>query len=181
MVSSVGVQKFTSQMIPTPGFNNHNPNNDGFSNKAINPCPMNLESSENVSMFPTVETFSTASQPTQQKPQFGGQNCRISHEIGDQMGSGIRSTFEQRSNGLSNGPVSGGMGIMANNISQINSVGTSDCYLTDNSAQPLHEHFDQHHHPIMQGAVALSSLNTCSSILKLILDFVIWWKRKRKK
>ncbi|XP_073286278.1 histone acetyltransferase HAC1-like isoform X1 [Primulina huaijiensis] len=149
MVSSVGVQKMRSQMIPTPGFNN--PNNDGLSDKAINSCPMNLKSSKNISMFPTVETFSSAAQSTQQNQQFGSQNSHISRDIEGHMGSGIRSTFEQRSNGLSNGPVSGGMGIMANNISQINSAGTSECYLTDNSAQPLHERFDQHHLPIMQG------------------------------
>ncbi|XP_073148245.1 histone acetyltransferase HAC1-like [Henckelia pumila] len=153
MVSSVGVQKIRSQMIPTPGFSN--PNNDGLNDKAINHGPVNVESSNNVSMFPTVET-SIASQSSRQKPQVGGQNSR-SRNIGAHMGSEIRSTFDQMSNGLSNGPISGEMGITENNIPLINGVGNSEHYLTGtaygNSAQPLHGHFDQrhHHHPIMQG------------------------------
>ncbi|KZV31375.1 hypothetical protein F511_05479 [Dorcoceras hygrometricum] len=152
MVSSVGVRKIRSQMIPTPGF--LNPTNDGLDDEAINHCPLNLESSSNVSMFPTVKS-SIASQPMRQKPQVGCQNNRISRTIGDQMGSGIKSTFKQISNGISNGGLSEGMGTMENNISMITGAGTSEHYLTgtayDNYSQPSHEHFDQQHYTIMQG------------------------------
>ncbi|KAL2547782.1 Histone acetyltransferase HAC12 [Forsythia ovata] len=150
MLTSMGVQRMTSQMIPTPGFSN--PSND-INNNANNQSFMNPESS-NVGAFPAVES-TIVSQPVQQKQHVGGQNSRMLHNIGGHMGGGIRSTLQQTSYGLSNGSLNGGLGMIANNIPPMNGPGTSEGYLTGtmhgNSPKPSHPHFDQHQRPVMQG------------------------------
>ncbi|PIN09129.1 Histone acetyltransferase [Handroanthus impetiginosus] len=148
MVTSMGIQRMTSQMIPTPGFNNSN-NND-VNNNANNQSFMNMETSNNAGAFPAVES-SIVSQPMQQRQHVGGQNSRILHNIGGHMGGGIRSTLQQKSYGLSNGPLNGGLGMMGTNRSMINGPGTNESYLSGtmfgNSSKPLHQHFDQHQRP----------------------------------
>ncbi|KAL0327972.1 UNVERIFIED_CONTAM: Histone acetyltransferase HAC1 [Sesamum calycinum] len=152
MMTSMGGQRMTSQMIPTPGFSSSS-NND-VNNNADNQSFMNMESSSNVGAFPAVES-SIVSQPMQQKQHVGGQNSRILHNIGGHMGGEIRSTLQQKSYGLSNGPLNGGLGMMGNNMSMMNGPGTTEGYLSGtmygNSTKPLHQHFDQHQRPIMQG------------------------------
>ncbi|KAL0289036.1 UNVERIFIED_CONTAM: Histone acetyltransferase HAC1 [Sesamum calycinum] len=106
-MTSTGVHRITSQMIPTPGVNNSN-NNDINSN-ASNDTLMNMESSNSVG---------------------------------------------QKSFGLSSGPLTGGLGMTGKNISAMN-PGTTEGHLTGNiygnSTKSLHQHFDQHQQPVMQG------------------------------
>ncbi|XP_057503767.1 histone acetyltransferase HAC1-like [Actinidia eriantha] len=138
MVSSIGVQRVTSQMIPTPGFNTNN--NQSF---------MNLASSNNDGAFSTVES-KMVSLPLQQKQHIVGQNSRILHNLDSNISSGSRSGLQQKSYGFSNG----GLGMMRSNLQLINGPGTSEGYLTatpyGNSPKPLH-HYDQHQRPMMQG------------------------------
>ncbi|KAF2309187.1 hypothetical protein GH714_001119 [Hevea brasiliensis] len=108
-MSSMGVQRMPSQMIPTPGFNSNNNNNSN------NQSYVNMESSSNVGGYSTVES-AMASQPQQQKQYAGGQNSRILQNLGSQMGSNIRSGLQQKSYGFSNGALNGGMGMIGNNI-----------------------------------------------------------------
>ncbi|KAL2482167.1 Histone acetyltransferase HAC12 [Forsythia ovata] len=148
MMTSTGVQRMASQMIPTPGFNSSS-NNDVNSN-ANNQSFMNLESSNNIGAFPTGES-TIVSQPMQQKQHVGGQNSRILHNIGGHLGGGIRSTLQQKSYGLSNGPLNGGLGKMGN--SMMNDTGASEGYLSGTlyGNSPKLQHFDQHQRPVMHG------------------------------
>ncbi|KAH6763618.1 histone acetyltransferase of the CBP family 12 [Perilla frutescens var. frutescens] len=148
MVTSMGTQRMASQMMPTPGFNSSN--NNEVNNNANNQSFMNMEPSNNVGAFQAAES-SIVSQPMQQKQRVIGQNSRILHNIGGHMGGGIRSTLQQKSYGLSNG----GLGMIGNNMSMMNVPGTTEGYLSGtmygNSAKPMHQHFDQHQRPVMQG------------------------------
>ncbi|XVF74891.1 hypothetical protein PTKIN_Ptkin13bG0147000 [Pterospermum kingtungense] len=148
-MSSIGVQRMTSQMIPTPGFNSNN-NNSSISNQSY----MNNQSSNNVGGLSTVES-TIVSQPQQQKQHSGGQNSRILHTLGSQMGSGIRSGLQQKTFGFPNGSLNGALGMMGNNMQIVNEPGTSGGYQTTtpfaNSAKPLQQHFDQHQRPLLQG------------------------------
>ncbi|KAH6785259.1 hypothetical protein C2S51_037714 [Perilla frutescens var. frutescens] len=153
MVTSMGVPRMTSQMIPTPGINNSN-NNDINSNTSNNKS-MKMEPSDIVGACPDVDS-TTAPQPMLQKQHVGGQNSRVLHNIGGQMGSGSSSTLQQKSFGISHGPLNGGFGIMGKNMQLMNSPGTTEGHLTGtiygNSTKPLSQHFDQHHQrPVTQG------------------------------
>ncbi|XP_057968061.1 histone acetyltransferase HAC1 [Malania oleifera] len=143
MMSSTSVQRITSQMIPTPGFNSNN-----------NQSYMNLEASNNGSGFPSVES-SMISQSQQQKQHAGGQNSRILHNLGSQMGSGIRSGLLQKPYGFSNGAANGGLAMVGSNLQLVNGPTTSEGYLSasqyGNSPKPLQQQFDQHQRPLMQG------------------------------
>ncbi|KAK4492830.1 hypothetical protein RD792_000155 [Penstemon davidsonii] len=157
MMGSMGVQRMTSQMMPTPGFNNSN-NNDVNSNSNSQSF-MNVESSNNVGAFPAVES-TIVSQPMQQKQHVGGQNSRILQNLGGPMGGSIRSTLQQKSYGLPNGPPSGGLGMMGNSMSLMNNPGTTEGYLAGtmygNSPKPMLQHNDQHQRPVVQGTVSIS-------------------------
>lgn len=154
-MSSMGAQTITSQMIPTPGFNsNSNSNNNN------NQSYMNLESANNGGGFSTVES-AVVSQPPQQKQHLGGQNSRILHNLGSQMGSGgIRSGLQQKAYAFPNGAINGGLGLIGNNLQLVNESGTSEGFLTGatyaNSPKPLQQHIDQHQRPLMQGNLSLS-------------------------
>ncbi|XP_022724444.1 histone acetyltransferase HAC1-like [Durio zibethinus] len=142
-MSSIGVQRMTSQMIPTPGYNSNNNNSS-----------INSQSSHNVGDLSTVES-TMVSQPQQQKQHVGGQNSRILHTLGSQMGSGIRSGLQQKTFGFPNGSLNGALGMLGNNMQIVNEPGTSGGYQTNtsfaNSPKPLQQHFDQHQRPLMQG------------------------------
>ncbi|XVF23249.1 hypothetical protein REPUB_Repub13aG0020200 [Reevesia pubescens] len=148
-MSSVGVQRMASQMIPTPGFNSNN-NNSNINSQSY----MNNQSSNNIGGLSTVES-TMVSQPQQQKQHVGGQNSRILHNLGGQMGSGIRSSLQQKTFGFPNGSLNGALGMMGNNMQIVNEPGTSGGYQTTtpfaNSPKPLQQHFDQHQRPLMQG------------------------------
>ncbi|XP_059642973.1 histone acetyltransferase HAC1-like [Cornus florida] len=156
MMSSVGVDRMTSQMIPTPRFNSNN-----------NQPYMNLESSNNGGGFSSVES-AMVSQPLQQKQQIGGQNSRILHNLGSHMGGGIRSAFQQKSYGFSNGPLNGGLGMIGSNLQLLSSPGTSDGYLTatpyGSAPKPSQQLYNQHQQPTMQGdGYGMSSADSSTS------------------
>ncbi|KAE8689516.1 Histone acetyltransferase HAC12 [Hibiscus syriacus] len=132
-MSSIGVQRMTSQMIPTPGFNSFN-----YSSSS------NSFSSNNVGLS-TVES-TMVSQPQQQKPH-GGQNSRILHTLGSQMGSGIRSGLQQKAFGLPNGSLNGALGMVSNNMHIVSDPGASVGYQT---TAALQQKIDQHQLPMMQ-------------------------------
>ncbi|XP_022721383.1 histone acetyltransferase HAC1-like isoform X2 [Durio zibethinus] len=153
-MSSIGVPRMTSQMIPTPGFNGNN-NNSSIDNQSY----MNNQSSNIVGGLSTVES-TMVTQPQQQKQHIGGQNNRILHTLGSQMGSGVRSGLQQKTFGFPNGSLNGALGMMGNNMQIVNDPGTSGGYQTvssfANSSKPLQQHFDQHQsdqhqRPLMQG------------------------------
>ncbi|XWS20574.1 hypothetical protein CRYUN_Cryun31cG0113900 [Craigia yunnanensis] len=148
-MSSIGVPRMTSQMIPTPGFNSNN-NNSSINNQSY----MNNQSSNIVGGLSTVES-TMVSQPQQQKQHVGGQNSRILHTLGSQMGSGIRSGLQQKAFGFPNGSLNGALGMMGNNMQIVNEPGTSGGCQTvtsfANSSKPLQQRFDQHQPPLMQG------------------------------
>ncbi|XP_057995404.1 histone acetyltransferase HAC1 isoform X2 [Hevea brasiliensis] len=147
-MSSMGVQRMPSQMIPTPGFNSNNNNNSN------NQSYVNMESSSNVGGYSTVES-AMASQPQQQKQYAGGQNSRILQNLGSQMGSNIRSGLQQKSYGFSNGALNGGMGMIGNNIQLVTEPCASEGYMTatpyTSSPKPLQQHFDQQQRQIIHG------------------------------
>lgn len=155
MGTSMGAQRMTSQMIPTPGISNSNNNNNDINN-ANNNNLMNVELSNDVK--PTI-----ASQPVLQKQQLGGQSSHILHNIGGHMSGGIRSSLQQKSFGVSNAPLNGGMGMMAKNMPVMNGSGITEGYsagtIYGNSAKSISQHFDQHHQrPVTQGILILPSL-----------------------
>ncbi|XP_050225725.1 histone acetyltransferase HAC1 [Mercurialis annua] len=145
---SLGVQRMTSQMIPTPGFNNSN--NSNINNHSY----VNTESSNNVSGYSTVES-TMISQPLQQKQYIGGQNSRILQNLGSQMGSSIRSGLQQKSYGFSNNGINSGMGIVGNNLQLVSEPCTSEGYMTStpyaSSPKPLQQHFDPQQRQLIQG------------------------------
>ncbi|KAK6911223.1 Zinc finger, PHD-finger, partial [Dillenia turbinata] len=137
MMPSIGVQRITSQMIPTPGLNTSG-----------NQSYMNLDSSNNGGGFSTVDS-TMVSQSQQPKQPVGAQNSRILHNLGSQMGSGIRSNFQQRTYGFANGSINGGLAMSGSNSQVVSGPGTSEGYLTatpyGSSHKPLQQHFDQQH------------------------------------
>jgi E1A/CREB-binding protein len=149
-MSSMGVPRMTSQMIPTPGYSNNNNNNQSY---------MNVESTANSGGFSTADS-AMVSQTQQPKQYIGGQNSRILQNLGSQMGSNIRSGMQQKSYGFANGALNGGMGMLGNNLPLVNEPGTSDGYMTStlyaNSPKPLQQQFDQHQRQLMQGNAPLS-------------------------
>ncbi|KAL9370349.1 hypothetical protein Peur_041548 [Populus x canadensis] len=144
-MSSMGVPRMTSQMIPTPGYRNNNNNNQS--------C-MNVESTANSGGFSTADS-AMVSQTQQPKQYIGGQNSRTLQNLGSQMGSNIRPGMQQKSYGFANGALNGGMGMLGNNLPLVNEPGTSDGYMTStlyaNSPKPLQQQFDQHQRQLMQG------------------------------
>ncbi|KAJ4964510.1 hypothetical protein NE237_024449 [Protea cynaroides] len=143
MMSSMGVQRIASQMIPTPGLVNTQ-------------SSMNSESSNNGVGFSTVDS-TMISQPQQQKQYIGGQNSSILHSLGGQMGIGMRSSLPQKPStyGFSNGALNGGLGAMGNNMQLLNGPAVSEGYLAPSSygssPKPLNQHFDpQRQQQLMQ-------------------------------
>ncbi|XP_042479129.1 histone acetyltransferase HAC1-like isoform X2 [Macadamia integrifolia] len=106
VTSSMGVQRISSQMIPTPGL------------------------------------------PQKQKQYIGGQNSRILHSLGGQMGIGTRSSLPQNPStyGFSNGALNGGLGVMGNNMQLLNGPAASEGYGSASTygslPKPQNQHFD---------------------------------------
>ncbi|WCJ37189.1 Histone acetyltransferase HAC1 [Euphorbia peplus] len=146
-MSSMGVQRMASQMIPTPGYNNNNTNNN-------NQSYMNVESSNNIGGYSAVES-TMVSQPHQQKQYVGAQNSRILQNLGSQVGSNIRSGLQQKPYGFSNGSLNGGMGMIGNNLHLVNESCASEGYMATtpytSSPRQLQQHYDQAPRQLMQG------------------------------
>ncbi|MBA0839302.1 hypothetical protein Goarm_005046 [Gossypium armourianum] len=155
-MSSIGVQRMTSQMIPTPGFSSYNNNSS-----------VNNQSSNNVAGLSTVES-KVVSQAQQLKQQVGGQNSHILHTVGSQMDTGIRSGLQQKTFGFPNGSLNGASGMMGNNLQIFNEPGTSGGYQSttpfSNLPKPLQGHSDQHQQPLMQAdTYGLKHADSCGS------------------
>lgn len=153
MMTSMGVPRMTSQMIPTPGINNSNIN--GMNSNTSNNKSTKIEPSDSVGACPDVDS-TTVAQPLLQKQHVGGQNSRVLHNIGAQMGGGGSSMTQQKPFGISPGPLSGGFGMMGKNMPVMNSPGATEGHLSGNiygnSAKPLSQHLDPHHQrPVTQG------------------------------
>ncbi|KAH1056329.1 hypothetical protein J1N35_034394 [Gossypium stocksii] len=155
-MSSIGVQRMTSQMIPTPGFNSYNNNSS-----------VNNQSSNNVAGLSIVES-KVVSQAQQLKQQVGGQNSHILHTVGSQMDTGIRSGLQQKTFGFPNGSLNGASGMMGNNLQIFNEPGTSGGYQSttpfSNLPKPSQGHSDQHQQPLMQAdTCGLKHADSCGS------------------
>ncbi|KAJ1377629.1 histone acetyltransferase HAC1-like isoform X2, partial [Sesbania bispinosa] len=142
-MSSVGVQRNSSQMIPTPGFSVSN-----------NHSYMNVGPSTNSSVFSGVDSTlvsQSQSQQQHQKLQVSGHTNHVLHNLGNQMGSGMRSGLLQKSFAHPNGSMNSGLGLIGNNIQHANEPGSDDFPSTyTNSPKHLQQHFDQNQQPIAQ-------------------------------
>ncbi|KAK6134971.1 hypothetical protein DH2020_031255 [Rehmannia glutinosa] len=85
-VTSMGTQRTTSQMIPTPGINNSNNSDVNINNANNNTTLINVESLNSGGASPAVESTS-ASQPVLQKQNVGGDR----YGTADASGSGNMS------------------------------------------------------------------------------------------
>ncbi|KAK6157063.1 hypothetical protein DH2020_011311 [Rehmannia glutinosa] len=85
-VTSMGTQRTTSQMIPTPGINNSNNSDVNINNAHNNTTLINVESLNSGGASPAVESTS-ASQPVLQKQNVGGDR----YGTADASGSGNMS------------------------------------------------------------------------------------------
>ncbi|XP_023552010.1 histone acetyltransferase HAC1-like isoform X2 [Cucurbita pepo subsp. pepo] len=148
VISSAGAQRIASQMIPTPGFSNN------INHISSNQSYVSRESSSNGSGLPSVEP-TVLSQVQLQKQHIGGQNSRISHNLGSQMGSGIRSGLQQKSYGFTNGAVNGSLGLIGGNVQLLKESSTSEGYLNvssyGNLTKPVGQSFDQNEQSLVQG------------------------------
>ncbi|KAM0063020.1 putative histone acetyltransferase chromatin regulator PHD family [Helianthus debilis subsp. tardiflorus] len=131
LISSMGAQRMasSSQMIPTPGFNNSD------STSTSNQSYMNMDSSNSLVGLSTIDS-TTVSQPLQQKQQVAGQtqNSRILHTLGSHMGGGIRSSVQRKAYGFSNGSMNSGLGMIGNQLPIMNGSGTSESYVTGSNS-----------------------------------------------
>ncbi|XP_031503944.1 histone acetyltransferase HAC1-like isoform X2 [Nymphaea colorata] len=133
MLSSLGTQRHSSQMIPTPGLNDSR-------------SSMNASSGG----FSSVESI-MASQMQQPKQYIGNQNSRMMQNIGGQMGMGVgmRSGLQAKSSayGFPGGVLNGGLGTFGNNMPLMSGTAHADGYLSSpayvNSQKPPQQHFDQ--------------------------------------
>lgn len=146
-MSSMGVPRISSQMIPTPGFTVNS-----------NHSHLNIDSSTNGSVFSSAEsTMVTQSQLQQQKQNVGDQS-HLLQNLGSQMSSGMRSGLLQKPFTNSNGTINNGLGLIGNNIQHANEAGTSDGYASTyvNSPKHTHQHFDQNQKTVVQGNLSIS-------------------------
>ncbi|XP_077223066.1 histone acetyltransferase HAC1-like isoform X2 [Tasmannia lanceolata] len=139
MMSSMGVSRIASQMIPTPGLNN--------------PQLMSMNSEcSNGGGFSCIESTMVSQQQQHQQQQqqqpkqyIGGQNNRILQSVGSQVGIGMRSGMQQKPSSyeFSNGALNG---LIGNNMQLMNGPAVSEGYLSSSSygdsSNPIQQHFD---------------------------------------
>ncbi|XP_010259946.1 PREDICTED: histone acetyltransferase HAC1-like [Nelumbo nucifera] len=147
MMSSMGVQRIQSQMIPTPGL-------------IKTQSSMNSESSINGSGFSGVES-TLVPQLQQSKQYIGGQNSRILQNLGGQIGIAMRSSLQQKPSSypFSNGALNSGTGVIGSNMQLINGPATSEGYLTSSPYGSSPKHFHQHFDPHRQQQLLQSALS----------------------
>lgn len=113
-MTSMSSQRNTGQMMPTPGFVNNNSNNNNNNGKSY----LSVEASNNSGGFSTASMM--APQPQQQQQQqrqnIGGQNSRLLHSLGSQMGVGLRPGMQQIMSNVSNNSINGGVGMNAKGV-----------------------------------------------------------------
>ncbi|KAL0915667.1 hypothetical protein M5K25_016101 [Dendrobium thyrsiflorum] len=135
IVSSMGIMRQSSMMIPTPGLNNQ---------QSIS---INSESS-NGGGFSNMDSPMVSQQ--QQKQYDGSQNNRLLHGIG--MGVGIRSNIQQKSPyTFTNTVMNGGMsGLVGSNMHHMNGPTAPEGFLGPvsygGSPKPLQQHIDKQQH-----------------------------------
>lgn len=141
-MSSMGVQRISSQMIPTPGFTVNS-----------NHSHMNIDSSTNGSVFSSADSTMVPQSQLEQQKQLAGDQSHVLPNLGSQMSSGMRSGLPQKQFTNSNGAINSGLGLIGNNIQLVNEPGTSDGYASNyaNSPKHIHQHFDQNQKPVVQG------------------------------
>ncbi|XP_047171125.1 histone acetyltransferase HAC1-like isoform X1 [Vigna umbellata] len=144
-MSSVGVQRVTSQMIPTPGFSVSN-----------NHSYTNMDPSSNNSSFSGVDStllLPSQSQPQRhQKLQDSDHNNHALHNLGSQIDGGRRSDLLQNTFAYPNGSINSGLGLIGNSIQIANELGTEDYTSAySNSPKNLQQLFDQNQQPVVQG------------------------------
>nr|KYP53841.1 Histone acetyltransferase HAC1 [Cajanus cajan] len=152
-ISSMGVQRMASQMIPTPGFT-----------VSSNHSHMNIDSNTNGGAFSSAE--STMVPQSQQKQHVGGQNSHVLQNFSSQMGSGMRSGLLQKPFTNSNGAINSGSGLIGNNIQLAHEPGTSENFASTyaNSPKHLQQHFDQNQKPVVQGdGYGMNNVDTFAS------------------
>lgn len=143
-LSQMGVQRMSSQMIPTPGFNNNSGNHSYGSTEAPNTG----------GRMPIVDSPMVSHDP-HQKLHVSHQNSRVLHALGSQTGGAIRSGIQQKSYGFSNGALNSGLGVIGSNLQMSNGPSTSEGFLNAstfiNSPKPLQHQFDQYQRSSVQG------------------------------
>jgi len=143
-LSQMGVPRMSSQMIPTPGFNNNSGNHSYGS----------VEATNNGGRMSIVDS-PMVSQDAHQKLHVSNQNSRVLHALGSQAGGAIRSGIQQKSYGFSNGALNGGLGMIGSNLQMSNGPSTSEGFLNAspyiNSPKPLQHQFDQYQRSSVQG------------------------------
>lgn len=143
-LSQMGVQRMSSQMIPTPGFSNNSGNHSYGS----------LEAANNGGRMSIVDS-PMVSQDLHQKLHVSNQNSRVLHALGSQTGGAIRSGVQPKAYGISNGALNGGLGMIGNNLQMSNGPSTSEGFLNAspyiNSPKPLQHQFDQYQRSSVQG------------------------------
>nr|KYP50395.1 Histone acetyltransferase HAC1 [Cajanus cajan] len=144
-MSLVGVQRVSSQMIPTPGFSVSN-----------NHSYTNIDPSTNSSSFSGVDSTllsqSQSQPPRHQKLQDSDHNNHALHNLGSQMEGGMRSDLLQNSFAYPNGSINNGLGLIGNNIQLANEPVTDDyASAYTNSPKHLQQHLDQNQQQVMQG------------------------------
>lgn len=149
-VSSLGRQRTTSQMIPTPGLSSNSIHSDSSMG------------SGNGDGCSTVDP-TTGPRQHQKKPHVMGQNSHALRSLSNHSGGGIRSGLQQQSFGSSNGGIGKGLGVTGKNAQLGNVSETSEGQLTAtshaSSANQLPTNFDQFQKHLMHGiAIANSSL-----------------------
>ncbi|XP_042375024.1 probable histone acetyltransferase HAC-like 1 isoform X1 [Zingiber officinale] len=135
-IPSTNAPRQFSQMIPTPGFNsqrtvsaNFECSNGGLSSTEFNMSPQSL----------------------QLKKYVESQNIHTLHNLGSQIGAGMRSNILQNGSpcGLSNGLANDALGFIGNNIQQsapAASEGFQSPIPYSSSSKPLYQNLDQQHH-----------------------------------
>lgn len=149
-MSSVGVQRVTSQMIPTPGFSVSN-----------NHSYTNMDPSSNNCSFSGVDStllLPSQSQPQRhQKLQDSDHNNHALHNLGSQIDGGRRSDLLQNTFAYPNGSINSGLGLIGNSIQIANELGTEDYTSAySNSPKNLQQLFDQNQQPVVQGNISYS-------------------------
>ncbi|KAF9616877.1 hypothetical protein IFM89_032839 [Coptis chinensis] len=136
------------QMMPTPGLSSSNAIPNAFNS---------------VGAFSG--TDSTISQKLQMPKQYvGGHNSRILHNLGGQMGIGLRNSLQQKSLNYSfpNGTSNGVIGSIGNNVQVTHNPAASEGHLSASygcspaSPRPSPSHFDHQRQQHLMQTAALS-------------------------
>lgn len=145
-MASMSSQRNAAQMMPTPGFVNNSTSNNTNNGQSY----LNVEASSNSGGFSAVPMMVPQVQQQQQqlRQDIGGQNSRMLHNHGSQMGVGLRPGMQQKMSNVLNSSINGGVGMNAKSVDS----GTAYANSTRNSQQA----YDNLQRPGMQGKVFVS-------------------------